>query len=84
MFNQEKILFQKMQWRRSWIFKMIDEKTKQILKKLENRTPKQEEKSRLDYCKDAIKDKNFKLVKWKLKDKSWTHDHCDLCGTYLR
>jgi len=43
----------------------------------------QVEQSRLKYCKDVIKDKNFKLMKWKLNDKNWTHDHCDFCGKHI-
>ena len=59
---------------------MINKKIKEKLKELENRTPEQEEKSRLDYCKDAIKDKKFKLIKWRQSQEDWTHDHCDFCG----
>ncbi len=58
----------------------IKEFIKQRLKELENRTPEEEEKSSLEYCKDVIKDKNFKLVKWKLSQEGWTHDHCDFCA----
>lgn len=61
----------------------MEEKIKQILKKIENRTPEEDEKSRLQYCKDAIKDKKFKLTKWMSSDNNWTHDHCDCCGKHI-
>jgi formylmethanofuran dehydrogenase subunit E len=62
---------------------MIDKKIKKMLKKLENRTPEEEEKSRIQYCKEAIIDKKFKLTKWVSSDNKWTHDHCDFCGEHI-
>ncbi len=62
---------------------LTKEQIAEILKKLENRTPEEEEKSRIQYCKDAIKDKKFRLTKWKLSKKDWTHDHCDFCGKHI-
>jgi hypothetical protein len=62
---------------------MKNEKIKQILKKVENRTPEEEEKSRMQYCKDAIKDKKFKLTKWVSHNNKWAHDHCEFCGKHI-
>lgn len=61
----------------------MDEKFKNILEKLKNRSPEEEEKSRIEYCKDSISDKKFKLVKWKQNQKDWSHDHCDFCGKHI-
>lgn len=43
----------------------------------------QEIQKRLKYCKDSIKDKKFKLVKWINNKKDWSHDHCDFCGVNI-
>ena len=61
----------------------MEEKIKQRLKELENRSPEEELQSRLEYCKDAIKDKNFKLKKWVAPNKDWSHDHCEVCGVTI-
>jgi len=62
---------------------LTKEQIAEILKRVENRTPEQEEKSRIKYCKDVIKDKKFKLTKWVSSNNKWTHDHCDFCGKHI-
>lgn len=62
---------------------LTKEQIAEILKRVENQTPEEEEKSRIQYCKDAIIDKKFKLTKWVSTSKDWTHDHCDFCGKHI-
>jgi len=54
-----------------------------VLEKLKNRTPEEELKSRLEYCKEAIIDKKFELKEWFTPSKDWTHDHCEICGKHI-
>ncbi len=64
--------------------KLTKEQIAETLKKVENRTQEEEEKSRIQYCKDAINDKKFKLIKWSNNSNvNWTHDHCECCGKHI-
>ena len=63
--------------------KWTKERIKEILDRVSKKTPKEREKSRIQYCKDAIKDKKFRLMKWISPKKGWTHDHCDFCGGHI-